>query len=110
MKKQFSKDNFVFILDSLKKESDMISELYKEYNIDLIDCNWLLNETSVINLLEFIFDDEDTDWIGWWCWEKDFGRDKEIDVYYDFNDPIILDTPDQLYDFLIKNIEEKEDD
>ena len=107
MKKQFSKDRFVVILNTLQKQYDILSDLYENYNIDLIDCNWLLNETHVIKLLEYIFNDEETEWISWWCWETNFGRDEEFGAIFDEDDNIIrVDTAEQLYDFLIGNMEE----
>lgn len=107
MKKQFSKDLFIKILNGLQEESDVLSELYQKYRIDFIDCDWLNNDSSVIKLLEFIFNDEETHWIDWWCWESDFGRDEDFGAIFDENDNIIrVDTAEQLYDFLINNMEE----
>jgi hypothetical protein len=51
MKKQFSKDLFVDILNDLQRESDTLSELYDKYRIDYIDCDWIRNDISVIKLL-----------------------------------------------------------
>lgn len=107
MKKQFSKDLFIQILNDLQKESDVLSELYQKYRIDFIDCDWLRNDISAIKLLEFIFDDEESQWIDWWCWETDFGRDENMGQIFDEDDNIIrVENSDQLYDFLIGNMEE----
>lgn len=111
MKKQFSKDLFVGILNDLQRESDTLSELYDRYRIDYIDCDWIRNDISVIKLLEFIFNDEETHWIEWWCWEADFGRDDNIGQIFDEDDNIIrVETTEELYDFLVSNIEEEEED
>ena len=99
MKKQFSKEDFVDIINKLKVESDTISKLYEDFDVDIIGCVWLQNDASVIKLLEFIFDDEDK-WIDWWCWENDFGRDR-LEAFID-DKAIILDTAEDLYEFLIK--------
>ena len=107
MKKRFSKELFVEILQNLQQESDTLSDLYEKYRIDFIDCDWIRNDISVIKLLEFIFDDEETDWIGWWCWEKDFGRDNNIDAFSITDNIIPLDTPEEFYNFLIENMENK---
>ena len=111
MKKQLSKDKFISIINSLKQVSDMLNELYEKYGIDLIDCN-LDQSVSVESLLEYIFDDEDTHDIGWWCWETDFGRDYPSCVVYENIDgkeiTREIDTVEKLYDFLISNMNTKE--
>ena len=113
MKKLFSKERFVEIMNALQQENDIISELYEKYNIDIIDCNWRQSDYYVVKLLKYIFDDEETDWIDWWCWETDFGRDTTLNhCYKTIDDKEIeeeLDTSEKLYDFLISNMEEKED-
>ena len=82
MKKPFSKDKFISIINSLQQVSDMLNELYGKYGIDLIDCN-LDQSNNVIDLLEYIFDAEDAQDIGWWCWETDFGRDYPSCLIYE---------------------------
>lgn len=110
MKKQFSKDLFVDILNDLQRESDTLSELYDKYRIDYIDCDWIRNDISVIKLLEFIFNAEENHWIEWWCWETDFGRDDNMGQIFDEDDNIIrVETAEELYDFLVSNIEEEEE-
>ena len=99
MKKQFSKEDFVDIINKLKVESDTISKLYEDFDVDIIGCNWLQTDVSVIKLLEFIFEDEG-EWIDWWCWENDFGREG-LEAFID-DKAIILDTAEDLYEFLIK--------
>ena len=111
MKNQFSKEKFVEIINSLQKEDDIVSELYQKYNIDIIDCNWHQSDYYVVKLLQYIFDDEETCWIDWWCWETDFGRDTPY-CFYNIEGKEVeeeIDTPEKLYDFLISNIKEKED-
>ena len=111
MKKPFSKDKFISIINSLQQVSDMLNELYGKYGIDLIDCN-LDQSNNVIDLLEYIFDAEDAQDIGWWCWETDFGRDYPSCLIYENIDgkeiTKEIDTVEKLYDFLVLNMNIKE--
>ena len=115
MKKQFSKEIFIELMEALQQENDVVSELYQKYNIDIIDCNWHQSEYYVVKLLQYIFEDEETCWIDWWCWEADFGRDTDLNKIYipnlksDKDIEVEINTSEKLYDFLISNIEEEED-
>ena len=64
------------------------------------------NYESLFTLLKTLFEDND-EWISWWIYEKDFGSKKEMKAYYKNDKEIKLDTPEQLYDFLIKNRKKK---
>ena len=102
--KKLSKEKFIYIIDTLKVESDTISELYQKYKIDIIDCDWYKSDECLIDLLKFIFDDKE-DWIDWWCWETDFGRDTSLCVLYDDeNNETVLDTTEKFYDFLVDDM------
>lgn len=46
----------------------------------------------------------DHGWIDWWIYENDFGENKSICAYDKDDNEIILNTVDELYDFLIKNM------
>lgn len=104
MKKQFSKEWFISILDKIEHQETLLSILYRDYSIDLIECNWWLNDSQIVKLLEYIFDDEESEWISWWCWEKEFGNNKDIDAFDENEQKIILDTSEQLYEFLLENM------
>lgn len=112
MKKMFSKEEFVEILNALCKERDVLSELYQKYNIDIIDCGWRQSDYYLVKLLQYVFNDE-ASWIDWWCWETDFGRDWDLSrLYYTENDrevELIIDSAEKLYDFLVSNMKEKID-
>lgn len=113
MKKIFSKEKFNTILDNLRLEYDMIHELYNKFGINIdLECHWFSSDYQLVELLKYIFNDEDTDYIGWWIYEADFGRDSSIaKVYIDENGEekeIPLSNSSMLYDFLIDNEEERE--
>ena len=102
-----------------KKEfCDIINDLY-EYEIFLTQLNGALRykthdnnisniglEETVVKTLEIIFDDKITGWISYWIWELNFGkRYTEGDVTEKDEIVIPLKTAEELYDFLIKNME-----
>ena len=64
------------------------------------------HEDTVVKLLEHIFNDQENEWLSWWCWETDFGnKEKDYRASYGDGTPIILETAEQLYDFLITEME-----
>jgi len=60
---------------------------------------------ALLNCLKDIFNDKG-DWIGWWMYEKDFGKDKKMQAYYKNGKEIKLDTAEDLYIFLKTNMQE----
>lgn len=60
----------------------------------------------ILQALKSDFNDE-SDWIDWWVWEKDFGRNQGITAYSDDEiTEIPLNSAHQLYELLVKNDEE----
>ena len=59
-----------------------------------------------LSLLEFIFNDKDQ-WISYWIYELDFGRDyRDGSVTYASGEAIPMKTAEELYDFLINELKE----
>ena len=107
-----NKNKFVSIMNALKSADelqDRINELMKtaKENIqdDFMNAAGLMicHTDIVIDLLSYIFDDK-AEWISWWVFETNYGEN-HTKVYK--NDEIIADikTPEQLYDFLIEEME-----
>lgn len=109
MKRQFSKNDFISIIDKLQIEADTVSELYRKYSIDIIGCEWYQSDYYLVKVLSWIFEDDD-EWIDWWCWETDFGRysDYTTITYKDGTEKTVATAAD-LYDFLVENMKHKED-
>lgn len=103
-----SKGSFCKVMDSYKSMwnfTDEMNELFDKYKCDGNIYPPVCTET-VIDLLEFIFDDKD-EWIGYWAWELDFGgRYEDGDVRSSDGSIIPLKTTEDLYNLLVKNIKE----
>ena len=109
------KEEFVDIINRLKKANDFVNETNKKAREldDAIESDFfnasslsISHETVVVRLLKMMFNDYD-DLIGWWIYEKDYGRKKEIKLWDGCSNEIDLSTPEKLYDYLIKEMEEK---
>ena len=65
-------------------------------------------EDIVVELLETLFEDKESQWISYWVWEENYGKTyKEGDAVEDDGTIIPLETAEELYDFLVKNMKEK---
>ena len=110
-----SKQEFVNIINRLRNYNDLqnkIDELFEE-NIDNREMDFMNagsicigHETIVVRLLENIFSDKNT--ISWWLYECDYGRDFSLGDLEDNGIEIDLSTPEKLYDYLKKEMEEKD--
>lgn len=106
-----SKDKFCQILTKLKENEDFIdgiNDVLREFGRD----NYIFPtglEDVIVRLLETVFEDTDK-WISYWVWEENFGRKYEDGDAIDERGSIIpLKTAEDLYDFLIKNMEDRND-
>ena len=118
MKKMLSKEEFVEYINKVKDVNDRWSKFY-----DIIDA-WPGGEdklsliSEVTQLLSLIMQDEIDPRCGtnidWFCWDTDFGSRDEVNKIWIPKDSetveIVIDTPEKLYDFLIENIDEREED
>jgi len=93
-------NEFKTMMDRIISVNDMADELYK-YNIDFIetDIGWLIDH--VINLLNKILKDNH-DTLSWWCWETNFGRDKEMCIIQDVKTgkEVAIDTIEKIWLYL----------
>lgn len=109
------KDRFCKIINQLKASEEMcgrINEIIYEYSNVL--CTDFVNgytfdgfhSSIVVELLEEILGDK-YETVSWWCWETNFGKGKdkfgvEPIITLDAGTEIRLNTPEELYDFLIQ--------
>ena len=110
-----TKKEFVNIINRLRNYNDLqnkIDELF-ENSIDNKEMDFMNagsicigHETIVVRLLENIFNDKGT--ISWWLYECDYGRDFSLGDLEDNGVEIDLSTPEKLYDYLKKEMEEKD--
>lgn len=101
-----TKEQFCEIIEKVKENEefyDKLNDVLYEYHKD----TYIISDSLsiVLDLLLMIFKDE-ADWIGYFCWELDFGEKYEDGCITDENgNNIPLKTSEQLYDFLIKNMQ-----
>lgn len=112
-----TKEQFCKIINRLKDYNDLqdkINGLFRD-NIDNQEMDFMNagsicvgHETIVVELLGNMFNDKDT--ISWWIYEQDYGRSVGINDVFDnrIGKYIDLTTPEKLYDYLIKETEEKD--
>jgi hypothetical protein len=108
MKPPISKEQFVYYMNQIKKHRDIedkINDVGKEF--DFFEFNFGNYESLIVKLLQDIFLDKENDWIGYFMYELEFGKKYEdgTAIYKD-GSFIKLGTVEDLYDFLIENMEE----
>lgn len=112
MKVMLSKEQFVNHIEGMKDQNDGELLLYSEFGIDTIELKRICYASNhFTELLSQVMGDTE-EWIGWWCYETDFGREHEMTkVYGACGEETIanLETAEDLYDFLVKNMEERDD-
>ena len=109
-----SKEQFIKIIDRLRETNDFVEETNEKARKldDAVESDFfnamslsISHESIVVQLLENMFND--SDYISWWLYELDFGREyKEFCIQQD-GEAIDLSTSEKLYDFLIKEMEEQ---
>ncbi len=107
-----TKREFCEVISKLKQNDDFLNDLCdvfrKHQREDQVYSTGL--EDVVVNLLELIFDDKENQWIAYWIWECNYGETYEDgDVTESDGTPIPLKTAKELYNFLIENMERKND-
>ena len=105
-----SEKQFVDIINKLKEVNDFVNETNdkaKKLNDAVISDFFnatslsISHENIVIELLQNMFNDSDL--IGWWIYELDYGRKFKIGDLIDNGVEIDLSTPEKLYDYLKEN-------
>ena len=100
-----SRNDFSNVINRLKQNDrflDKLSDVLDEFGIDNQICSTGL-EDVIIDILETIFDDKKSEWISYWIWELDYGEKyNDGDVADEDGVAISLRTPEDLYDFLLK--------
>lgn len=107
-----SKEIFVEMIEFIRDRSDAqdkISNLFKNEFEDSIFWPYMKYEVKMCKLLTHIMQDEETEWIDYFCWERDFGRDTTLgEVREADGTPIPFKTAEDLYNLLVDNIKERE--
>ena len=111
-----SKKDFNKYINILREEDDYIDKLNEMsekhekkigLGIEPIQFSYNTLNSIVIEILKKIFED-DNDWIGYFCYEIDYGRAYTYGcITEEDGTPIPLYNADDLYDFLVKEMNEK---
>lgn len=103
-----SKDLFIETINFIKErqlgQEKMHSLLKTEFE-DAIFWPYGRYESQMIDVLQDIFNDEG-EWISWYIYEADFGENFDCAYESDGTTRVPLKTPEDLYNFLVKNMEE----
>lgn len=106
-----SKAEFCKVLDSLRRNKEFLDELNNVLS-KIDEDNFIYStglEEVIVGLLEILFEDKEDQWISYWVWEEDYGKTYEKGDVVESDGTIIpLETAEELYDFLVKNMKEKE--
>ena len=99
-----SKEMFIEIITFIKDRNDKQHEINNLMSSEFEDCvfwPYIKYESKMIKLLEYLMNDKDTQWISYFCWEKDFGRDCKLgDVTEKDGTTIPLNTAEDLWNLL----------
>lgn len=110
-----NKKEFVKIINRLRDYNDLqnkINELFENCidNRENDFCNagsiCIGHETIVVDLLQIMFNDVDT--LNYWLYNCDYGRKFKIGMMSVDGVDIDLTTPEKLYDYLVKEMEEED--
>ena len=112
---RISKDDFCKIIrrmqaaDDLKRKIDNLIFETVEVESDFLSGYGMCVDHSglVVDCLEMLTYDY-AHLISWWVWEADYGRDKDMKMYIDDDEPN-LSTPELLYDYLLEDANARSD-
>lgn len=102
-----TKIQFVKAINDIKEfeeKIDKINAVLEENCEDSIYCPPSVLHT-LFDLLQEMFDDKETDWIGYFIYELNFGQKWEPGMITDNGKDIRLQTPEDLYMLLINNMD-----
>ena len=102
------KDLFVQTINFMQERNDAMDKINKVFTNEFEDSvfyPYFKYEAQLIKVLAASFDYDDDvikDWIEYYCFDLDFGRQHKLGCVTDNLIPIPLGTPEELYDFLFK--------
>lgn len=107
-KLDITREQFVKLMLKIRRKCDMLDDLnllFAKYDMDIVIFAGEDLDVAV-EALHMAFGEADKDdWISYYCWELDFGREWEPGMITAKNgDDIKLETPDDLYDLLMENL------
>ena len=103
---KLSKELFIETIDFIRERNDQenkIYQMFKEEFTDGIFWPYSRYETQLIKVLTEVMQDQENEWISYYCWEKDFGRDYRLKAFDKDGKEIPLTSSEDLYNLLISN-------
>lgn len=104
--KQMTLEQFTKYIEKIRLYYEVDKEVnsaLNKLNDDFYNFSSSYSVITIVELLNFIFEDE-SDWLGYWLWELDFGKKyNEGSVTLDGKN-ISLKTIEDLYNMLIDNM------
>ena len=105
-----NKEYFVKCINFIKerdKQQQKINDMFTDEFEDSIFYPYMKYETAFVDLLSKVMED-DGEWISYFIYELDFGKNYKDGMVEDENGNYIpMGTAEELYDFLIKEKENK---
>ena len=95
-----TKEQFLKSLKTARDRSAFIDKLYA-LNIDIIECQDCFDEMFDL-FIKTAFTEEGQDWYSWYLYEKPMLKG-EVNAWEADDTPIILDTDEDLWEYLTKN-------
>lgn len=103
------KDLFVQTINFIRDRNDAMDKINKVFTAEFDDSvfyPYFKYDNQILKLLAASFDYDDDlmyDWISYYCFERDFGRNYKLgDVQNENGEPIPFGTPEELYDMLFE--------
>ena len=99
-----SKELFIETIDFIRERNDQenkIHQMFREEFTDGIFWPYSRYENQLVKVLAEIMHDQETEWISYYCYEKDYGRDDRLEVFDKNNNKIPLKTAEDLYNLLV---------
>jgi len=109
-----TKERFIYSINAIEKQirhDDKFAEQLGKAFPTAFTANLNYDNHYVIEALLKVLEEEMNDkgeWIGWFCYDTDFGKRSDSLTAYEGNKVIPMDNASDLYDFLAKNLENDE--
>lgn len=98
-----SKELFIETIDFIRERNDKeqeIQKLFREEFTDAIFWPYCKYEDRLLKVLTEVMHDQENEWISYYCYEKDYGRDDKLEVFDKDKNQIPLKTAEDLYNLL----------
>lgn len=94
-------ERFVRVINGYHEREEELSKALGPFNSSYTEVEFYPGMVSTImDYIKEEFKDED-DWFGYWFYELDQGRNKELGASYKDGTPIKLDTLEDVYNFMV---------